>query len=275
MRRCLLPILWLLFALPLPAQAQPGPTVDEARQFLKTAEADLMRLWTDQQRADWVRTTYITDDTEALAARANEAVMEYVARKAAEAVRFDKLALPDDLKRKFLILKTILDMPAPADAAKRSELARISTAMDSLYGKGKYCSKRQGDKCRDLGELSEILAKSRNYDDLLDAWKGWHTISPPMKADYRKFVDLANEGARELGFKDLSEVWNSRYDMPPAEFEAETDRLWKQVEPLYRDLHCHVRAKLVEIYGKDKVPEKGPIPAHLLGNMWAKEWQNL
>jgi peptidyl-dipeptidase A len=257
------------------AGTPPPPTAQDAAAFVDKVEADLLDLWIYQSRTDWVRMTYITDDTEALGARANEAVMEYVSRKAAEARAFDGVQVAPDVRRKLDLLRMALDMPAPQDPAKRAELARISTSMDSLYGKGKYCSPRHDGKCLNLGELSEILAKSRDHDEVLDAWQGWHRVSPPMRDAYKRFVELSNEGARDLGYRDLGELWTSRYDMPAGDFQKETDRLWGQVKPLYDDLHCYVRAKLGEKYGTDKVPQNRPIPAHLLGNMWAQEWGNL
>lgn len=262
-----------LVCLPALVYARP-PTVEEATAFMNQVEKELLDLWVFQSQAEWVRNNFITEDTEALGARANEAVMEYVGRKAAEATRFDRLKLPPELRRKFMLLKLSLDMPAPKDPAKRAELAKISTTMDSIYGKGKYCSKRLG-RCLNLVEIGELMAKSRDYDELLDLWQGWHQISPPMRPSYKRFVELANEGARELGFRDLAELWTSRYDMTEKEFVAEVDRLWAELEPFYRELHCYVRGKLQEVYGKDKVPDGKPIPAHLLGNMWAQEWQNL
>ncbi|HJL40465.1 MAG TPA: M2 family metallopeptidase, partial [Myxococcales bacterium LLY-WYZ-16_1] len=100
-------------------------------------------------------------------------------------------------------------------------------------------------------------------------------ISPPMRSLYAEFVALANEGARDIGFADLGELWRSGYDMPPEDFAKEVDRLWEEVSPLYEALHCYVRAKLVETHGKDLVDPKGKIPAQLLGNMWAQEWGNI
>jgi len=96
-----------------------------------------------------------------------------------------------------------------------------------------------------------------------------------MRPQYERFVELADEGARQLGFSDLGELWRSGYDMPPGEFAGELDRLWEQVRPLYEALHCHVRASLAERYGTDLVPPGQPIPAHLLGNMWAQSWSNI
>jgi peptidyl-dipeptidase A len=252
-----------------------GPTLAEAQAFLKAAEDEYLRLWVNRERAHWVRTTYITEDTDLLAAQAEEAMMEFTARKAREAVRFDKLDLPEDLRRKLKLLKLSQTLPAPRDPTLRQELAGIATEMESAYGKGKYCPPQKGGRCLSLDELSEILAKSRDYDELLDAWQGWRTISPPLRPKFARYVELANLGARELGFADLGDLWKSRYDLAPSQFEAEVDRLWEQVRPLYVDLHCFARARLAAKYGDRRVPEGAPIPAHLLGNMWSQDWSNL
>jgi peptidyl-dipeptidase A len=260
---------------PAPPTTPRAPTAEEAAAFMKEVEPEILRLWASRERANWVKSTYITDDTDALAAQAESAVMEYTARRAAEATRFDKVTLPPDLRRKFMLLKISQTLPAPRDAKKRDELAGIAASMESDYGKGKYCSPLQKGKCLALGDLEDILAKSRDYDAQLDAWKGWQAVGAPMRQKFIRYVELANEGARELGFADLGDLWKSKYDMAPAAYEAEVDRLWNQVKPLYDDLHCYVRTRLQAKYGEAKVPSGGPIPAHLLGNMWAQEWGNL
>jgi Oligoendopeptidase F len=152
-------------------------------------------------------------------------------------------------------------------------LTRITAGMEGAYGKGKYCPPGK-DKCLDLEEITRIMANSRDAAELLDVWRGWHAIAPPMRKDFVRYVELANKGARELGFADTGAMWRSKYDMPPEAFPAELDRLWEQVRPLYLSLHAYVRWKLREKYG-DAVPASGPIPAHLLGNMWAQTWDNV
>ena len=247
----------------------------DVERFLVDTEKKLLELWIASDRADWVRETYINYDTEVIASTAREALMEFVGQKAMEAVKYLSDNLSEEVKRKIDILRSWLDLPAPKDPEKRKELANIATKMDSMYGEGKYCSKRYEGKCLSLPELEEILKKSRDYDELLEVWAGWHAVGAKMKPLYVRFVELANEGARELGFADVGALWRSRYDMSEQEFEHETLRLWGQVEPLYKELHCYVRSKLQEVYGKDKVKDGQPIPAHLLGNMWAQEWTNL
>ncbi len=265
-----------------------GATLEEARAFFKTVDGELRELIGETERVMWVKNTYITHDTEILEARANEQVMEYSARRIKEARRFEGLALPEDLARQLYLLRYSAGLPAPDDAEKRSELASLASKMDGLYGKGSYCSpklkghalpagktKANDDGCRSLMELSKIIAESRDYELLKEAWEGWHSIAQPMRPMYQRFVELANEGSRELGFEDLGQIWKGRYDLPSEEFVAEMDRLFVQVKPLYEQLHCYMRSRLSARYGADKVPATGPMPAHVLGNMWAQEWTNL
>ncbi|MEO8504121.1 MAG: M2 family metallopeptidase [Acidobacteriota bacterium] len=255
------------------AAADAKPTAADAKTFVDAAESRLARLSTDAQRAQWVQSTFITDDTEIIAAQANEQLIGAGVEIAKGATRFDGLELPADMARKLTLLKLGLVLPAPSDPAETAEVARLAATLEGDFGKGKYCP--PGKECQSLGELSGILAGSRDPNALLEAWKGWHSISPPMRKDYARLVELANQGARDLGFKDVGAMWRSKYDMPPDAFAAELDRLWGQVRPLYESLHCYVRGRLAETYGPNVVSKTGPIPAHLLGNMWAQDWGNI
>ena len=252
------------------------PTVEEAERFVAEAEERILELVIAAERAAWIQSTYITHDSQILAAAANEELINALVDYATRATRFDDLDLPYDVERKLGMLKTGITMPAPADAEKTAELTRIASYLESTYGSGEYCPDgASGEDCLDLGELEEIVNHSNDPEELLAAWAGWRTISPPMRDEYQRFVELMNEGARALGFADTGALWRSGYDMPPDEFAAELDRLWGQVRPLYDALHCYVRAELSEEYGADVVPLDGPIPAHVLGNMWAQDWRNV
>jgi len=266
------------------AQATGGPpTVEEARAFVEAAEQRLLELSTKAGRAAWVQANFITDDMERIASDLNKALIAAAMELAKAATRFDGMALPPELARKMKLIKLApLPLPAPSDPKLQTELARTAAGLEAAYGKGKYCRGAgagapadESKDCLDVGAITRIMAESRNYDELLDVWRGWHTISPPMRPKYTRLVELANQGARDLNFPDLGAMWRSAYDMPPDEFAGELDRLWGQVRPLYEALHTHVRAQLVKTYGADKVPADGPIPAHLLGNIWAQEWGNI
>jgi len=260
---CLLPSLGL---------AAPTPTLAEAQTFIDRAQARLLDLAAQQARADWVKSTFITYDSEILAAKADEQTISATMELAKQSTRFSNLKMPDSLARQLKLLRLSLTLAAPSNPKESQELTEIAAQMEGMYGRGKYCL--TPDKCQDLEDLSRILRNSTDAKELLDAWRGWHTISPPIRPLFQKYVALGNKGARELGFADMGAMWRSKYDMPPDAFTAEMDRLWDQVRPLYLSLHAYVRSKLHEKYG-DVVPANGPIPAHLLGNMWAQEWENI
>ncbi|NND47032.1 MAG: M2 family metallopeptidase [Woeseiaceae bacterium] len=249
------------------AAAESTETADE---FVARLNAELVELGREREAAEWVRSTYITLDTAVIASAASQKYAKWHSDRVKQAMQYEGQDLDAKTRRSIELLKLGTSAPSPGDAAKRKELAEITTDIEGMYGAGKYC--RSENNCLSGSELEQLMADTRDYDELLEYWTGWRQIAVPMRDKYARFVELANEGARELGYSDLGQMWRSNYDMSPADFEQESARLWDQVEPLYDELHCHVRAKLGEIYGDDRVPQNGPIPAHLLGNMWAQEW---
>ena len=262
-----------LLACSVTAAAERKPTVEEARRFIDAAEEKLLALQVDAQRADWIRSTYIIDDSEILAAKLNERMISATVELVKQAARFDQLPLPAETARKFKLLKLSLTIATPSDPKEAEELTRIVAGLEGTYGKGKYCPAGP-ESCKSLDALSRVLATSRDAAELQEAWTGWHAIARGMRPDFARYVALANKGARQLGFADNGAMWRSQYDMDPDAFARELDRLWEQVRPLYLSLHAYVRTRLREKYG-DAVPASGPIPAHLLGNMWAQDWSNI
>jgi peptidyl-dipeptidase A len=277
---------------PAPQKLGAGEPVKQpkipATQFVAQVNHDLVGINRESNAAGWSQLTNISVDTNYLAARATERMLEFYSRKAGEARAYENDSLDPSTARSLKLIKLGVSAPAPADPAKRNELATISTDLEAMYGEGKYCPPTAGGKpksilkfekddqgCKNLDQLGEIIATSRNYAELTEAWAGWHDAARPMRAKYTRFTELANEGARELGFDNLGVLWRSRYDMPAADFEKEAARLYSQVEPLYKQLHCYAGNKLAQKYGRDKVPAGKPIPAHLFGNMWAQQWNRV
>ncbi len=272
MKRLVFFLALFFFGLALEAQTSPAPTVAQAEEFMNKAEARLAELSIKVNQATWVHDNFITEDTEALAADANDENTAVTTELVEQAKRFEGLQLPPELARKFKLLKLSLTAPAPKDPALRRELTQIAASLESDYGKGKYC--RKPDDCLDITSIENIMGASRDPNELKDLWTGWHKVGVPMRQRYARFVALSNQGAREIGFKDTGAMWRSNYDMPPEAFSADLERLWQQVRPLYLSLHAYVRSKLMQKYGPQLVPPDGPIPAHLLGNPWAQEWEN-
>jgi peptidyl-dipeptidase A len=251
-----------------PAAVASAETADEFVARLNKEFADLAL---EINAAGWTQATYITVDTQLLSAKAYERYLEAFSRAVEQAKQFEGQPMSPASRRAIELLKLGVSAPAPDDPAKRAELATLLAGMEAKYGSATYC-KDDGKDCRDEVQLKKVLETSRDYAELLDAWKGWHDQARALRDDYERYVALANEGARELGYRDLGAMWRSGYDMPADDFSKEAARLYTQVEPLYKDLQCYARARLAQKYGEDRVPAGKPIPAHLFGNMWAQQW---
>ena len=269
-------------ALVVAAFAQPAaaaePSAAQARAFIQSAEARLAQLSMRAQRAQWVADNFITEDTELISSQANEQLIKASGELALAARRFKGLKLQADEARKLKLLQLSGYLP---DAADRERLTRLLAGMNAAYGRGKFCPqegplKRTGSiECLDLGALEAIMAESRDPAALKQAWLGWHEVAREFKADYLQYTALANQGARAMGYRDNGALWRSGYDMPEQAFAADMERIWRQVQPLYAELHRYARFKLRQSYGRELVPAQGPIPAHLFGNLWSQSWEYL
>jgi peptidyl-dipeptidase A len=250
---------------------------ETADEFVARTNRELAELAIEVNAAGWTQATYINVDSQLLNAKAKGRFLAYLGKAVEDARQFEGQPMSATSRRTLALLKfSVLreSAPAPDDPARRAEFSRLLAGMEAKYGSGKYCP--QGpESCRDETQLKAVLESSRDYDELLDAWTGWHSTAKPLRADYVRYVELANEGARGFGFDDLGVMWRSNYDMSAADFQREAARLWGQVQPLYKELHCYTRGKLASKYGTEKVAPGKPIPAHLLGNMWAQQWDSI
>ena len=243
-----------------------------ARAFLNSANAELLKLSAQDSRANWTAMTDITEDTEATTALIDGQFTARMLEMAAQSHKWDKVTLPADLRREMKLLQ--LNTPAaPKEPNLLEEQTQLAAQLTGMYGKGKFCEHKG--KCLGIDAISNIMAHSTDPEELTRLWVGWHAIGAPMRDKYARFIELQNTGARELGYHDTGELWRAGYDMTPAQFSAEVDRAWAQLEPLYRELHTYVRGRLIARYGKAAERADGMIPAHLLGNMWAQEWGNI
>jgi peptidyl-dipeptidase A len=258
------------------ASSRPqGPaSAADADAFVARAEKELADFSVLSGRAAWVNSTYLTDDTDALAAHFGTIGTEMSVRFANEAAKYKDVAgLSYDTKRKLDILRGGLVLPAPTTPGAAAELNTIATRLQSNYGKGKGTLRG---KPINGSDIEAEMGTNRNPAELQEMWTSWHNnVGAPMRADYQRLVQIGNQGATELGYRDVGALWRSGYDMPADEFAALTDKLWGQVKPLYDQLHCFTRAKLNAKYGNAVQPASGPIRADLLGNMWAQEWGNI
>jgi peptidyl-dipeptidase A len=267
-----------LFVMPVAAQTgtKPGakPTAAEADAYVAAVEKEAAELSVPAQQTAWVNATYITDDTDALAARSGAELTEKAVQWAKGAARFNGVAgLSGDTRRKLDLLKNGVGLPAPTTPGAATELATLTTRMSSSYGKGRGTL---DGKPINGSDIEAAMGTSRDPAKLKEMWVSWNDqVGAPMRNDYTRMTAISNAGAKELGFADVGAMWRSGYDMTPEQFEQLTDQIWKEVEPLYLSLHTYVRWKLNEKYGDAVQAKTGPIRSDLLGNMWAQEWGNI
>lgn len=265
----------LSLAVATPALAQNAPTAADADAFIASVEKDLFDYTVEASQVNWVNSTYLTEDTDAMASRINAVGTEKSVKYALEAAKFMNVAgLGADTKRKLDILRTGIVLPAPTTPGAATELNTIATDLQSQYGKGRGTLNGKDISGSDIeAEMGNLKNTPAQFAEM---WTSWHDrVGAPMKDDYAKMVGIANAGAKELGFADTGAMWRSGYDMPPEEFAKVTEKIWQDMKPLYVALHTYVRWKLNEKYGDAVQPKTGPIRADLLGNMWAQEWGNI
>lgn len=257
-----------------PAIGQNPPSQGDADAFVTQAEAAFNKAVIESAQAEWVYQTYITQDTEALTARAEAALTGLVVNNALAAAKYARApGLSYDTARKLNRMRTAIVMPAPTRAGAAEQASATKARIQGIYGKGQGTL---GGKPINGSDIEAAMGTIRNPAELKEMWTSWHdNVGKPMKADYAQLIGLTNEGAKELGFVDAGALWRSNYDMTPEQFAALTERLWTEVKPLYDQLHCYTRAKLNEKYGDAVQAKAGPIRADLLGNMWAQEWGNI
>ena len=264
---------------PAAAPVVTGPTAADADAFIAKYSDDYRKMYPDIVAAQWVQSNFITDDTQLLASRANERSLSFNAEVSQKAKPFYALKdLKPETARSLTLIR--VGSAAPSDPAEREEVAKLGSKLEANYGTGKWCHQTTSgnEECLALQDIEKILdntALKNTPAQMAEAWAGWHATAKPVRQDYARFIELQNHAAEASGYTNMGEIWRAGYDMPPAEFAAETERLWTQVKPLYDALHCLTRSKLNEKYGDDVVPKNGLIPAHLLGNMWAQQWSNL
>ncbi|KAL1140400.1 hypothetical protein AAG570_000332 [Ranatra chinensis] len=159
-----------------------------------------------------------------------------------------------------------------------AELQKIIQEMKDIYNKAKVCPylPSMSPYC-DLSlepDLTRTMAHSRSFEEQLHAWRSWRdAVGPKVKEKFFRYVDLANEAAKLMGYRDAGEQERALYGV--VDLESQVSEVWTSAAPLYRQLHAFVRSRLRKHYAPHRISPTAPIPAHLLGNMWAQNWKNI
>ncbi|KAJ0179019.1 hypothetical protein K1T71_005794 [Dendrolimus kikuchii] len=180
----------------------------------------------------------------------------------------------NDLKRMFQKYSELGTSALPEDLNER--LIMAINNMQSTYAKATICDYKDRTKC-DLHvepDVTDIFANSKDPEELKYTWLEWHKAAgAASNGNFTEYVQMNNEAAKLNGYDSVAEWWLSEYEAPDS--EDQFAYLWSQIKPLYQQIHAYVRRHLRLKYGDNIVSAKGPIPAHLLGNIWAQTWGNV
>ncbi|NXP26793.1 ACE enzyme, partial [Scytalopus superciliaris] len=244
----------------------------QAKEFLAEYNSTAEAVWNAYTEASWAYNTNITDHNKEVMLEKNLAMSKHTLDYGVRARQFDTSDFQDQSVIRILKKLSVIERAAlPEDELR--EYNTLLSDMETTYSVAKVC--RDDKTCHPLDpDLTDIMATSRDYDELLFAWKGWRDASgKKMRNNYKRYVELSNKAAVLNGYTDNGAYWRSLYETPT--FEEDLERLYQQLQPLYLNLHAYVRRALYKKYGAQHVNLKGPIPAHLLGNMWAQSWSNI
>ncbi|XP_075578934.1 angiotensin-converting enzyme isoform X2 [Pelecanus crispus] len=244
----------------------------QAKAFLSEYNSTAEAVWNAYTEASWAYNTNITDHNKEIMLQKNLAMSKHTLEYGRRARQFDTSNFQDQSVTRILKKLSVIERAAlPENELK--EYNTLLSDMETAYSVAKVC--KENNVCHPLDpDLTDIMATSRDYDELLFAWKGWRDASgKKIKNNYKRYVELSNKAAVLNGYTDNGAYWRSLYETPT--FEEDLERLYLQLQPLYLNLHAYVRRALYKKYGAEHINLKGPIPAHLLGNMWAQSWSNI
>ncbi|XP_066588650.1 angiotensin-converting enzyme-like [Prorops nasuta] len=247
----------------------------EALQFLREYDREASTMCSRAMNAQWNYATNVTDHNRRKMLDEQTLKLKFDRASWRKAVSFAWSRIPDPLARRQLKMLAVRGRSSLTDD-KFNEVYHLISEMREIYTRTRVCPyEKTGVNC-DLSydrDISRIMAQSRNYDELLFYWRSWHdTIGSSLKNKFVRFVQLANQAARLNGFADAGDQMRESFD--DDYFQQNIAEVMSAISPLYKNLFTYVRAKLTERYG-DKIRRDGPLPAHILGNMWAQNWEGV
>ncbi|XP_008010357.3 angiotensin-converting enzyme isoform X4 [Chlorocebus sabaeus] len=244
----------------------------EASKFVEEYDRTSQVVWNEYAEANWNYNTNITTETSKILLQKNMQIANHTLKYGTQARRFDVNHFQNTTIKR--IIKKVQDLERAAlPAQELEEYNKILLDMETTYSVATVC--HTNGSCLQLEpDLTNVMATSRKYEELLWAWEGWRDkAGRAILQFYPKYVELINQAARLNGYVDAGDSWRSMYETPS--LEQDLERLFQELQPLYLNLHAYVRRALHHHYGAQHINLEGPIPAHLLGNMWAQTWSNI
>lgn len=248
----------------------------DALQFLREFDVEASRICFSVGTTQWSYATNITDFNRRRMVEEQTLKAKFDKLTWNRAITFDWTRIPDPMVRrhlKFLVTGNRGSLPDE----KYNEIYHLISEMKDIYTHTKVCPYENFENINcelELEDISKIMEESRNPLELAHIWKEWHDkTGPPMKNKFMRYVEIANQASKINGFQDAGEEMRYVYENP--NFENEISESFRRLQPLYKELFTYVRRRLLNQYGSSVIRPDGPLPAHVLGNLWAQEWSKI
>ncbi|KAF6092032.1 angiotensin I converting enzyme [Phyllostomus discolor] len=243
-----------------------------ASNFLEEYDEKTRVVWNEYAEANWDYNTNISTENSRILLQKNAQMANHTLAFGTRARRFDVTYFQNTTMKR--MIHKIQDLERAALPEKElEEYNQILLDMETTYSVASVC--HANGTCLHLEpDITTLMATNRKYEDLLWAWKSWRDkVGRSILPSFPKYVELSNKAARLNGYVDTGDSWRSMYETPT--LEQDLEQLFQELQPLYLNLHAYVRRALHRHYGPQHIHLEGPIPAHLLGNMWAQSWVNI
>ncbi|XP_075996407.1 angiotensin-converting enzyme 2 [Genypterus blacodes] len=255
-----------------------------AREFLKKFDQEASKRMYQYSLASWAYNTNITKENSDNLGAEGQSWSDFYTKMSEESQQFPLSDITDpEIKLQLISLQ---DKGAGAlTPDKAAHLSKVMSEMSTIYSTATVCLMDDHFNCQTLEPgLEDVMANSRDYFERLHVWEGWRReVGKRMRPLYEDYVDLKNEAAKLNDFEDYGAYWrsnyetieeDSRYKYTQHQLMDDVRAIYKEILPLYKELHAYVRSKLMDVY-PGRIHPQGPLPAHLLGDMWGRFWTNL
>ncbi|KAH8378413.1 hypothetical protein KR093_011246, partial [Drosophila rubida] len=247
----------------------------QAKEYLENLNKELAQRTNLETETSWAYASNINDENERKKNEESARRAKFLKDVSVDIQKFNwRSYQSEDLKRQFKLLSKLGYAALPE--TDYAEFLETMSAMESNFAKVKVCDYKNSTKC-DLSlepEIEEVFQSSRDPEELKHYWVQFYDkAGTPVRSEFERYVELNKKAAVLNNFTSGAELWLSEYEDDT--FEKQLDDIFAEIRPLYEQVHGYVRYRLRKHYGDEVVSEKGPLPMHLLGNMWAQQWSEV
>lgn len=242
-------------------------------EWVKGYNTESAKILKEVASSAWNYFTAVSGDTKRYLDEAEAGMRKFLHATSTQARQFDLESITHDLTKREIELISIEGVNALGDKEYR-EYNKILSTINKVLTTVDICETAdQKSPCiLKYTDLPSTVVNTRDPKKLFNLWKNWRNVAGKnLTTQFERLIELNNKAAELNGFKNAGQMWMSPFDLSTRgskqviDLMAEVDKVYTQIEPLYKQLHAYIRRELAGIYRDEKIVTRdGPIPTHLL-----------